>query len=96
MVRRDPGEGFWGSVWSKAISGWIVGLAIPASLGLFSVLVYVVMSEWHIQATFPRVEAKVAEHDTKIREIQAQLMTPAMMKRLDDFLEREEKKRGTP
>lgn len=96
---RIKGEGFWAGVLSKSVSGWIVGLSIPASFALAWYLREAVVREWHIQATYPKVEAAVTRHDAEIKALQSQAMPPALINRLDVWLttqESKDKQKGKP
>jgi len=96
VAGRRTGD-IWPEVLSKSISGWIVGLAIPASLALFSGLMYLAVSEYHVQTTYAAIEKAVAEHDQRLDKIEDRLMPAGMVDRLDKFLsEQEQKKQPKP
>ncbi len=95
MPGRRSGD-VWNDIFSKSVSGWIVGLAIPASLFLAWYLRAAVVAEWHIQATYPQLEQMVAQHESELKALKAQAMPPDMLDRWDDFLKDYEAKKKKP
>jgi len=95
---RRTGD-IWPDVLSKSISGWIVAIAVPASIALAWYLRTAVVAEWHIQASYPALEAQVAAHELELKALKAQAMPPDMLGRWDDFLrdyETAKKKKAKP